>query len=76
MFRVAKQFFYEMTMNDKGKRAHVLNNSHGRYVFGAFDKIWHRGSIWNGTRAVFLLSYTNQYFNHFVHHIKTFMTNI
>ena len=35
-----KPFFNnEKKMNDIGKRAHVLNNSHGRCVVGAFDKI-------------------------------------
>ena len=42
-----------MTMNDIWKIAHVLNNSHIRCVFGAFDKISHEGYIWNETRAVF-----------------------
>ena len=28
-------------MDDIGKGAHVLENSHGRYVVGAFDKILH-----------------------------------
>ena len=44
--------FNGMSMNDIGKRAHVLKHSHGRSVVGAFDKILHGGSIWTGTRSV------------------------
>ena len=33
-------------MNDTAKRAHVIKNSHGSCVVGAFDKILHEGSIW------------------------------
>ena len=35
-------------MNVIGKRAHVLDHSHGRYFIGYFDKILHEGSIWTG----------------------------
>ena len=41
-----------MTMDDIGKRAHILNNSHGKCVVSAYDRILYEGSIWNGLRAV------------------------
>ena len=34
-------FYYGVNMHDIGKRAHVLKHSHGRCVFGAFDKNLH-----------------------------------
>ena len=50
-----KIVFYDIdNMNDIGKREHVLKNSHGRCVIGAFDKVLHEGSIWTGHRAVLL----------------------
>ena len=45
-------------MNHIGKRANDIKHSHGRHVIGAFIKILHEGSIWNGNRAV--LSYILQ----------------
>ena len=48
-------FYVGENMNDIGKRAHVLKNSHGRCVIGSFDKILHEGSIWTGHRAVISL---------------------
>ena len=62
MFMVAKQFFYGMTMNDIGKRAHVLKHSHGRYMVGDFDKNLHEGYIWTKPRTVLSFPSTNQYF--------------
>ena len=63
MLMVAKYFFIEMTMNDMGKRAHVLKHLHRSYVVGDFDIILHKSSIWNGHRAVlYIFSYTNLHF--------------
>ena len=45
-------FYDGENMNDIGKRAHVLNHSHGRCFIGAFDKILYEVSIWTGHRAV------------------------
>ena len=45
-----KVFLNGTTMDDMVKRAHAINNSHVRYVLGAFDKILHGGSIWIGHR--------------------------
>ena len=45
-------FFDGETLNDIGKRAHVLKHSHGRCVVGSFDRILHEGSLWTGHRAV------------------------
>ena len=63
-------------MNDIGKRAHVLNNSHGKCVDGAFDKILHEGSIWADHRTVLLFILHKSIFLHFAHHGTRFMTNI
>ena len=57
-----------MTMNNIGKRAHVLNNSYGRCVFGAFDKILHEGYIWTRPRAVIYFFLHKSTFLHIVHH--------
>ena len=42
---------YVMTINDMGKRAHVIKHSHGRFVVGASDKILRKVSIWTGHRV-------------------------
>ena len=68
MFMVAKQFFYGMTMNDIGKRAHVLKHSHGRCVVSAFDKLLHERSIWTGPKTVISFVLHRSIFLHFVHH--------
>ena len=47
-----KLFYYGDKMNDIGKRAHVLKHEHGSSVVLTFDKILHKGSIWNGNRSV------------------------
>ena len=36
-------FYDGEKINDIGKRAHVLNHSHGRCDIGYFDKILHEG---------------------------------
>ena len=54
-------------MNDIGKRAHVMKNSHGRCVVGAFDKILYEVSIWTGNRAVLYFILHRSIFPHFVH---------
>ena len=48
-------------------RAHVLKNSHGRYVVGPFDKNLHEGSILTGHRYVISFILYKQIFLHFVH---------
>ena len=63
-------------MNDIGKRAHVLNHSHGRCVVGAFDKKLHEGSILTGPRAVIFLSYKNPHLFTLYIMIKKFMTDM
>ena len=59
-------------MNDIGKRAYVLNHSHGRCVIGSFDKILHEGSIRNGCRAVLSFILHKSIFLHFVHNRRRF----
>ena len=60
-------FYYGDKINDIGKRAHVLNNSHGRCVVGSFDKILHKGSIWTGRRALLYFILHKSIFLHFLH---------
>ena len=60
-------FYDGEKINDIGKRAHVLNHSHGRCVIGSFDKILYEGSIWNGHRAVLSFILHKSTFLHFVH---------
>ena len=62
-----KKFFNGETLNDIGKRAHVLKHSHGRCVVGSFDKILHGGSLWTGHRAVISFILHKSTFQHFVH---------
>ena len=45
-------FYDGESMNDIGKRAHVLKHSHRRCVIGSFDKFLHEGSISTGYRDV------------------------
>ena len=54
-------------MNYIGKRAHVLKNSHGRWVIGAFDKFLHEGYIWTNHRAVISFILQKSIFLNFVH---------
>ena len=65
-----------MAMNDIGKISHVLKHSHVRWVFGDLDKILHKGSIWDGIRAVLSFILHKSIFLNFVHHGANFMTNI
>ena len=52
-FNGGETVFYDgENMNDIGKRAHVLNDSHGRCVIASFGNILHEGSLWTGHRAV------------------------
>ena len=57
-----------MTMNDIGKRSHVLKHSHGRFVVVAFDKNLHEGSIWTVPIAVISCSFHKPICPHFLHH--------
>ena len=59
-------------LNDIGKRAHLLNNSHGRFVVDPFDKLLHEGSICNFHRSVLYFIIDKLIFLHFVHHGTTF----
>ena len=55
-------------MNDIGKRAYVLKNSHGRCVVGPFGKSLHEVSFWTGHRAVISFIFHKSIFLHFVHY--------
>ena len=54
-------------MNDIGKRAHVLNHSHRRWVVGSLDKNLHGGFIWTGHRSVLYFILHRSIFLYFVH---------
>ena len=73
---VAKQFFNGITMNDIGKKVHVIKHSHRRCVVGAFDKNLHEGYNWTLPIEVLSLSYTNKYFFTFYITVQKFMKNI
>ena len=45
--------FYDIVKScDFGNRAYILKHSHGRMVFGPFEKKIHKGTLWSGYRAV------------------------
>ena len=69
-------FFNGMTMNDIGKRAHVLKHSHGRCVVVAFDKNLMKDLFGMDPEQFFILSYTNQYLFTLYIMVQKFMTNI
>ena len=71
MFVVSKQFSYGINMNDIGKRAHIINHSHGRCAVGAFDKHLHKGSIFSGHRAVLYFILHKSIFLNSVNHGTT-----
>ena len=73
MVHGGKTVFYDgEKINDIGKRAHVMNHSHGRCVVGPFDKILHEGSIWTGYRAVLYSIPHKLIFLHFVQNVIRF----
>ena len=77
MLMAVKQFFYNgENMNDIGKRAHVLNHSHGRCGISYFDIILYQGSIWTGHRSVPSFILHKPLFLHFVHNGAIFYENI
>ena len=65
---VVKTVFYDgENMNEIGKRAYLMEHSHGRCVIGAFDTFLYEDSIWTGHRAVILCILDKSIFLHFVH---------
>ena len=61
-------FFNVTTINEIGKRENVLKHSHRGCVVGAFYKILHEGSIWNGTISILYFKLHKSIFLHFVRH--------
>ena len=61
-------FLNVMSIDDIGKRAHVIRNSHGRCVVGSFDKNLHKCSIWTVHRSVLSFILQKTIFLHFVQH--------
>ena len=57
---------------DFGNRAHILKHSHGRVVFGPFEKVFHEGTLWSGYRSVISFILTKQIFLHFYRHANQF----
>ena len=45
-------FYDGMKTCDVGNRSHILKHSHGRMVFGPFEKVFHEGTLWSGYRSV------------------------
>ena len=65
-------FYGGVKSSDFGSRAHILKHSHGRMVFGPFEKVFHEGTLWSGYRAVIYLILTKQIFLHFYRHENKF----
>ena len=57
---------------DFGNRAHILKNSHGRMVFGSFEKVFNEGTLWSGYRSVISFILTKTIFPHFYRHANQF----
>ena len=50
---VGDTLFYDGVKScDFGNRAHILKHSHGRMVFGPFEKTFHEVTLWSGYRSV------------------------
>ena len=58
-----------------GNRAHILKHSHGRMVFGPFEKVFHEGTLWSGYRSVISFILEKNSFISIVMQIS-FMTDI
>ena len=57
---------------DFGNRSHILKHSHGRMVFGPFEKVFHEGTLCSGYRSVISFILTKQIFLHFYRHKNQF----
>ena len=69
-------FMMEIKMNNIGKRAHVLKHSHGRFVAGAFDKIYMKALFGMVIELFYVLPFTNQYFFTLYILVQDLMTNV
>ena len=38
--------------NNVGNIIHILKHSHGRMIFGPFERVFHEGTLWSRYRAV------------------------
>ena len=65
-------FYDGLKSCDFGNRAHILKHSHGRMVFGPFEKVFHEGTLWSGYRSVIYFILTKQNFLHFYRHENQF----
>ena len=71
-----KKVFHGMSMNNIGKRAYVLKNSHGRCVVGASDKVYTRYLFGLNPEQFYLSSYINKYFFSMYIMVQNIMTNV
>ena len=55
-------FYDGVKTYDFGNRSHILKHSHGRMVFGPFDKVSHEGTLWSGYRSVISFILAKQIF--------------
>ena len=65
-------FYFGVKSCDFGNRAHILKHSHGKMVFGTFEKVFYEGTLWNGYRSVISFILTKQRFLHFYRHANQF----
>ena len=65
-------FYDGMKTCDFGNRSHILKHSHGRMIFGPFEKVFHEGTMWSGYRSVISFILTKQIFIHFFRHKNYF----
>ena len=61
-------FYNGVKISELGSRAHILKHSHGRMIFGPFEKIYHEVTLWSGYRSVIYFILTKQIFSHFFRH--------
>ena len=58
--------------NNVGNRIHIIKHSHGRMIFGPFERVSHEGTQWSGFRSVISFILTKQIFRHFYRHNNVF----
>ena len=57
-------FYDGVKPSDFGSRAHILKKLHGGMIFGPFEKVFQKGTLWSGYRAVISFILTKQIFLH------------
>ena len=65
--------FYDVNKTcDVGNRIHILKHSHGRMIFGPFERVFREGTQWSGFRSVISFILTKQIFVNFFRHQNNF----